>query len=122
MPGKIGALHDRFANHTVGLFKEYGFGIGGFWTEEFGTTSRLTYLLSFADMADRDKKFSAFGSDPRWQEARARSEADGPLVDKIHNKIMPQWPKIFLKFKAILNKSSSLHNIHSESLTTNKQK
>jgi hypothetical protein len=88
MPGKMGALHDRFADHTVGLFKEHGFGLGGFWTEEIGTTNQLTYLVSFPDMADRDKKYASFSSDPRWLEARARSEANGTLVARIHNNIM----------------------------------
>jgi hypothetical protein len=92
MPGKLSALNNRFADHTVGLFKEHGMGIVGFWTDMIGTGSQLTYMLSFESMADREKKFAAFAADPRWLAVRAESEKDGPLAASIRNIMMRPTP------------------------------
>ena len=92
LPGKLPALNDRFANHTVGLFQEHGIGITGFWTDEIGESNKLTYILNFDSLADREKKFGAFGTDPRWLEVRAETEADGPLVGRVLNSFMRLTP------------------------------
>ena len=34
----------------LGFFDKYGIGILGFWTEEIGTSNRLTFILSYDDM------------------------------------------------------------------------
>jgi hypothetical protein len=92
MPGKLGALNDRFANHTIGFFKNHGIGIVGFWTAMIGTSNQLTYILSFDDMADREKKWGAFQADPGWHKARAESETDGPLNAHVQNSFMRLTP------------------------------
>ena len=92
MPGKLGALNDRFANHTTGFFKNHGIGIVGFWTAVIGTSNQLTYILSFDDMADREKKWGAFQADPGWHKARADSETDGPLNARVQNSFMQLTP------------------------------
>jgi hypothetical protein len=88
VPGKIAALHDRFAKHTLGFFKKHGIGVVGFWTAEVGTSNRLTYMLSFESLADREKKWGIFQADPEWQKVRASTEKDGPLVARIDNTIL----------------------------------
>ncbi len=88
MPGKLPALNDRFANHTAGFFKKHGIGILGFWTDEIGDSNKLTYILSFDSMADREQKWNAFGADAAWQEVRAETEQDGPFVARILNTFM----------------------------------
>ena len=106
MPGKLGALNDRFANHAIGFFKNHGIGIVGFWTAMIGTSNQLTYILSFDDMADREKKWGAFQADPGWHKARAESEVDGPLNASVQNSFMqltsysPQ-PKITTKLQEL---------------------
>ena len=92
MPGKLPALNDRFANHTIGFFKDHGIGILGFWTAEIGTSNQLTYILNFDNMGDREKKFAAFGADKRWQEIRAETESEGPFVSSISNTFMRLTP------------------------------
>jgi hypothetical protein len=92
MPGKLPALNARFAGHTVGFFKDHGIGILGFWTAEIGASNQLTYILSFDSMADREKKWAAFGADKRWQEVRAETEKDGPLVSSLSNTFMRLTP------------------------------
>ena len=106
MPGKLGALNDRFANHTIGFFKNHGSGSVAFWTAVIGTSNQLTYILSFNDMADREKKWGEFQADPGWHKARAESEVDGPLNASVQNSFMrltsysPQ-PKITTKLQEL---------------------
>lgn len=84
LPGKLPALNKRFAEVTMGLFQKYGMEVVGFWTNEIGGYSNeLIYLMRFADMGDRERKWAAFQADQDWQRARAASEADGPLLLRI---------------------------------------
>lgn len=88
VPGKLPALNDRFANITLGYFKKYRINVVGFWTEEVGTSNRLTYMLAFDDMAHRDRAWAAFRADPERTKAFAETEKDGPLVEHITNAIL----------------------------------
>ena len=88
VPGKLQAINDRFANHTVGFFNQYEIGMMGFWTDVIGISNQLTYILTFDNMGEREKKFGAFGADPKWQEVRAETEVDGPLVAQVNNTFM----------------------------------
>ena len=53
-----------------------------------GRSDELWYMLSYPDMASRDASWAAFAADPAWQQARAESEADGPLLDHLENRIL----------------------------------
>ena len=88
MPGRMPALNDRFANHTCALFAKHGIDMLAFWTEEIGTSNRLTYINVFPDVAARESRVAAFGADPEWRRVKAETEVDGPLVDVIHNTFM----------------------------------
>jgi hypothetical protein len=92
MPGKLPALNDRFANHTTGFFKNHGIGMLGFWTDEIGDSNKLTYILSFDSMADREQKMTAFQADRAWQEVRAETEQDGPFVARVLNTFLQLTP------------------------------
>ena len=45
----------------------------------------LYYLLAWESLAEREQKFAAFGADPDWISARAKTEENGPLVANIKN-------------------------------------
>ena len=92
VPGKLQAINDRFANHTMGYFKKHHIGMMGYWTDEIGASNQLTYILNFDSMADREKKWAAFGADPGWHQVRAETESAGPLVAKVHNSFMRPTP------------------------------
>jgi NIPSNAP len=92
VPGKLPALNERFAKHTMGYFKKHGIGMLGFWTDEIGTSNQLTYILVFDSMADREQKMSVFQADTGWQQVRAETEAAGPLVAHVHNTFMRLTP------------------------------
>jgi hypothetical protein len=88
-PGKMGALQARFRDHTVKLFEKHGITNVGYWMNTIGGRSdELWYMLSYPDMASRDASWKAFASDPDWQDARRKSEENGPLVHHIENRIM----------------------------------
>ena len=88
VPGKLPALSERFAGITLAYFKKYEMKVVGFWTDEIGMTNRLTYILAFDDMAQRDRAWAGFRSDPGRIRAFAETEKDGPLVARIANTIM----------------------------------
>ena len=88
-PGKMGALHARFRDHTLGFFEQFGIEVIGFWTYAHGGWSdQLVYMLAFDDFADRDAKWAAFGADETRRKVFADSETDGPLVARIRSDIM----------------------------------
>ena len=88
VPGKLPALNERFAKITMGYFEKYGLKVVGFWTDEVGTNNRLTYMLAFDDMAQRDKAWADFRADPERTKAFAETEKDGAIVARVTNTIM----------------------------------
>ena len=92
VPGNLPALNERFANHTTGFFRKHGIGMLGFWTDEIGTSNRLTYIVTFENMADREARWGAFQADPGWHKARADSEVNGPLAGLVTNTFMRLTP------------------------------
>jgi len=90
-PGKLEELHARFRNHTMKLFKKHGMEIVGFWgptDKEKGSENTLVYVLAVPSREARDKAFRAFGADPEWQKARAESEKNGRLAEKVESVIL----------------------------------
>ena len=92
VPGRLPDINARFANHTIGFFRQYEIGMLGFWTDEIGASNQLTYILSFDSLADRAEKWAAFQSDQAWAEVRAETEADGPIVAQVVNTFMSLTP------------------------------
>lgn len=89
VPGRLPALHKRFQNVTLGRWEKHGIRPTGFWTVAIGeNTHELYYLLEWDSLAEREQRWDAFATDPAWLEARAASEADGPIVATIVNTIL----------------------------------
>ena len=87
MPGRMPDIQKRFADVTMNLFKKHGIQVVGFWDTLFGESNELVYILAFDDVATRPTKWDAFQSDPEWQSARKASEMNGPLVQRVVNKL-----------------------------------
>jgi hypothetical protein len=62
------------------LFAKHGMENIAYWTDDVGTSNRLVYLLGYPDLGAREKSWSKFMADADWQQARADSEKNGPLV------------------------------------------
>jgi hypothetical protein len=91
VPGRLAALNNRFRNHTTKLFAKHGIRVLGYWTDKYGESNKLTYLVQWESEAERDQKWSAFMADPDWQAARAASELPengGPIVARVLNPLM----------------------------------
>lgn len=86
--GKIDALHARFRDHTSRLFEKHGMTIIGYWVQIDKTSgapnsNQLVYILAYPTMEAREASWKAFQSDPVWQKAKAESEANGRLVERV---------------------------------------
>ncbi len=87
-PGKLDALHARFREHTTRLFAKHGMTNIGYWVPLENTGNKLVYLLSYPDRPARDAAWKAFQADPEWIAAKAKSEENGKLLDKIENRFL----------------------------------
>lgn len=85
--GKMKALHARFRDHTCALFKKHGMELVGFWspTDEKEAEKKMVYILAFPSKEAADRSWQAFRDDPDWKKARADSEKDGRLVEKVES-------------------------------------
>ncbi len=89
IPGRLPDLNKRFATVTLKLWEKHGIRPVGFWTTVIGDNNQdLTYLLEWKDLAERERVWAAFQGDPEWQQARAESEKNGPIVAQITNSIL----------------------------------
>lgn len=89
VPGRLPALLKRFDTVTLNIWERHGIKQAGFFTTLIGESNQeLTYFLAWESLAEREKKWGAFMTDPEWIEARAKSEADGQIVANIVSQIL----------------------------------
>lgn len=89
VPGRLPALTNRFATITLKLWEKHGIKQAGFWTTLVGESNQeLYYLLAWESLADREKKWNGFATDPEWLAKRAETEKDGPIVADIRNQFL----------------------------------
>ena len=93
MAGRLPDLQKRFGEITMGFFKKHGIQIVGFWTNDIGGYSdQLLYMLAWESLADREKKHTAFMSDPDRLAKFAETEKNGPLVRRLTTQILRPTP------------------------------
>ena len=92
VPGKLPALNQRFGNHTMKLFEKHGIENIAYWTDDVGTSNRLTYMVGYPNLGARETSWAAFGADPEWQRVRSESEKDGALVRVSRHSILRLTP------------------------------
>jgi hypothetical protein len=85
LPGQLPRLNARFADVTLPLWEEHGIRQVGFWEPTVGASNELHYILQWEDMAERERVWTEFHTDPEWLKARARSEESGHLISRIVN-------------------------------------
>jgi hypothetical protein len=83
-----------FNDGEAGIFKRLGMQPVFFGETIVGKNMpNLTYMLTFASLADREKLFGDFGKDPEWQKLRAEPElADALIVSNISNALLRPMP------------------------------
>ena len=89
IPGRLPALLKRFETATLKIWETHGIRPAGFWTVQIGESNNdLYYFLAWESLAEREKKWTAFQTDPAWISARAESERDGPIIASIKSMIL----------------------------------
>lgn len=80
--GRLDALHARFRDHTMELFKKHGITNLAYWTPTDADTSKTTliYVIRHESREAAKESWQAFRDDPEWQRVRAASEADGKIL------------------------------------------
>lgn len=87
-PSRMKDINDRFANHTTRIWKRLGIRPVGFWENVTGPNNTLTYLLAWESLAEREKKWDAFMSDPEWIKVNEETSKNGPIVLKLTTTFM----------------------------------
>ena len=84
--GNLGALNDRFRNHTLALFTKHGMEHVGYWTPmdaKQGADNTLVYIIAHKSKEAGTASFNTFRTDPDWVAAKDASEkkAGGSLTE-----------------------------------------
>ena len=89
-PGRLDALHARFADHTTALFERHGMTNIGYFVPQDAPLAEntLVYVLAHDSREAAKASWAAFNADPDWQKAYQASRSDGPIVDKVENVFM----------------------------------
>ncbi|MDQ3701840.1 MAG: NIPSNAP family protein [Chloroflexota bacterium] len=88
VPGRLPALHQRFRDVTLKMFEKHAITVVGYWEDVIGENNRLIWMIRWESMADRERKWDGFSTDPEWVAARAKTEESGPIVARIRNTLM----------------------------------
>lgn len=89
VPGRLPDIIKRFETKTIKIWEKHGIKQAGFFTTLVGEHSQhLTYFLAWESLAEREKKWAAFGADPEWLAARAETEKNGPIVARVSNQML----------------------------------
>lgn len=86
-PGKMGAICNRFQNHTLEIFPRHGIVVTDFWTDASGKEI-LYYVCEFESLEAKTNAWASFSKDPEWVEVKSKSEEPGPIVMKIESFVM----------------------------------
>ena len=98
VPGRLPDLNKRFESVTLKIWEKHGIRPVGFWTTLIGDSNQdLHYLLEWKDLAERERVWGGFMTDPEWLKARAETEKNGPIVAQITNTILA--PTAYSKMK-----------------------
>ena len=86
LPGRLPALHKRFAEHTMKLFEKHGMK-NVVYLVPSDKPNTLIYVISHDSEEAAKKSWAAFQADPDWIKARDASEADGKILAKAPEKV-----------------------------------
>jgi len=89
IPGRLPALLKRFQDRTLKLWDKHGVRQAGFWTVMIGDGNNdLHYLLAWESLAERERVWDKFLTDPAWIKARDDSEKDGLIIANIKSSFL----------------------------------
>jgi hypothetical protein len=86
-PERLDAIHNRFSQHTLGIFKRLGMKVVDFWVDA-NNEPKLYYVMEFRDMNERNTLWNTFRQDSEWNEVKNKSEESGPIVISVEEIFM----------------------------------
>jgi NIPSNAP protein len=97
--GRKDELLARFRNHSLKLLSKQKITHIAYWTtvETDGKEPKLVYMVAYPSEEAGKKAWEAFRADPEWIKAKAASEKDHPIVEKVESVILK--PLAFSKIK-----------------------
>src|SRR5438552_15912917 len=87
MPVQWPDLMRPFADITRKLCNKHGITVVVFCETVVAESNEMVYICSYDDLAHRERVWKTFMADPEWLAAHKASEANGPLVERVVNKI-----------------------------------
>jgi hypothetical protein len=89
MPGRLPDLLSRLEGHTLRIWEKHGIRPLGVWTTEAGEgDQQLTYMLAWDSLAEREKRWNAFLTDPERIANLVETEQAGSFVRHISNQLL----------------------------------
>ncbi|MEA2420417.1 MAG: hypothetical protein QOE60_2623 [Thermoleophilaceae bacterium] len=93
VPGKQPAVHQRFEESLVELFKKHNIDVVAFFQPVVGSIlNDLHYIVRWDNVQQMHDTWNTFYTDPEFIEVAVASEANGPLVDKANTEIWVTTP------------------------------
>jgi hypothetical protein len=88
--GKYDALKNRFRDHVLAAFGRHNMKGVGFWMPQDAPDAGklFIYVLEHPSRQEAEKNWAAFNADPEWLKAKADSEVNGKLVEKVDRYFM----------------------------------
>lgn len=86
--GELDDLNRRFRKYSRIVFSRYQMDPMGFWIPLDNPENQFTYLLAYAECADRDPAWKAFQSDSLWQRVEEITTHDGDIVSEVTTRMM----------------------------------
>ena len=89
-PGRLDALHARFADHTIALFERHNMTNIGYFVPQDAphAENTLIYVLAHDSREAAKASWAGFVADPDWLTAREESISDGPIIEKLESVFM----------------------------------
>ena len=90
VPGRLNDLLARFREHTDRIFDRHGMKSVAYWTplDEPERSNTLIYILQHPSREAAAANWKSFQDDPEWKSVKAKSEANGQLVEKVDSTFM----------------------------------
>ena len=85
LPGRLDALHARFAEHTTTLFERHGMTNIAYFSPQDAPLSEntLIYILAHDSRAVAEASWAAFRADPEWQRVAEETQRDSKIVERV---------------------------------------
>ena len=89
-PGRLQDLLARFRDHTIAIFNRHGMESVAYWTpmDDPDKDKTLIYILRHPSREAAEANWKSFRDDPEWKSVKEKSEANGPLVEKVDSTYM----------------------------------